>query len=72
MLGTVQSAIAAAQNAFYQASAGRVRDPARIPPAAQAQAFLNDKKRVAVAEALVFHAGNGYPRDPTPRACTKR
>lgn len=34
---------------------------------AQAQAFLDGNKRTAIATAIVFLAGNGFARIPTPQ-----
>lgn len=61
--GLIESALGAAQNVFYYGNA----DLFEIAGAyayhlAQAQAFLDGNKRVAVAAALVFLAANGCPR----------
>ena len=66
--GLIESALGAAQNAFYVGGADLFEIAATYAyHLAQAQAFLDGNKRVAVAIALVFLAGNGYPRisDPT-------
>ncbi len=61
----IESALGAARNAFYYGEA----DVFEIAAAyafhlAQAQAFLDGNKRVAVAVALVFLAGNGHAGQP--------
>ena len=66
--GLIESALGAAQNAFHYGGADLFEIAAAYAyHLAQAQAFLDGNKRVAVAVALVFLAGNGFPRisDPT-------
>ena len=61
-LGLIESALAAAQNAYFYTDADLfVLAATYAYHLAQAQAFLDGNKRVAVATALVFLAGNGHP-----------
>lgn len=63
--GLIESALGAAQNAFYYADADVFLLAATYAfHLAQAQAFLDGNKRVAVATALTFLAENGYPKKP--------
>lgn len=66
-LGMIESALGAAQNEYYYGDA----DLCGIAAAyayhlAQAQAFFDGNKRVAIATALVFLAGNGLPPKADP------
>lgn len=61
--GMIESALGAARNAFYYGEAD-VFEIAAAFHLAQAQAFLDGNKRVAVAVALVFLAGNGHAGQP--------
>jgi death-on-curing protein len=66
-LGLIESALGAAQNAFYYSEADVFSLAATYAyHLAQAQAFLDGNKRVALATALVFLSGNGYPKTPDP------
>ena len=63
--GAVEAAIAAAQNAYFYANADLFEIAATYAyHIAQAQAFLDGNKRVAVAVALLFLAGNGIAGTP--------
>lgn len=61
----IESALGAAQNAYYYAHADLFEIAAAYAyHLAQAQALFDGNKRVAVAAALVFLAGNGVPGSP--------
>lgn len=61
--GMIESAVGAAQNAFFYGDADLFEIAATYAyHLAQAQAFLDGNKRAAVAVAFVFLAGNGYPK----------
>ncbi|MGI8438364.1 MAG: type II toxin-antitoxin system death-on-curing family toxin [Chthoniobacterales bacterium] len=63
--GMIESALGAAQNALYYGNADVFEIAATYAyHLAQAQAFLDGNKRVAVAVALVFLAGNGHQEKP--------
>ncbi len=63
--GLIESALGAAQNAFYYADADIFEIAATYAyHLAQAQAFLDGNKRVAIAAALVFLEGNGCSKMP--------
>lgn len=64
-LGLIESAIGAAQNDYYYGNADLFGIAAAYAyHLAQAQAFLDGNKRVAVATAMVFLARNGVDRKP--------
>ncbi len=64
-LGLIESALGAAQNAYYYGAADVFALAATYAyHLAQAQAFLDGNKRVAVATALVFLAANGHTKSP--------
>ena len=66
-LGMIESALGAAQNAYYYSDADLWEIAAAYAyHLAQAQAFLDGNKRVAVATALVCLAGNGLKKRPDP------
>ena len=61
----IEAAIGAAQNAYFYGNADLFEIAATYAyHIAQAQAFLDGNKRVAVAVALLFLAGNGIERKP--------
>lgn len=63
--GLIESAIAAAQNTYWYGNGDVFQIAATYAyHLAQAQAFLDGNKRVAVAVAMVFLAANGFPRTP--------
>lgn len=65
--GAIESALGSAQNAFYYSNADLFELAATYAyHLAQAQAFLDGNKRVAVATALVFLRANGYNKNPDP------
>jgi death-on-curing protein len=65
--GAIESALGAAQNAFYFSNADVFELAATYAyHLAQAQAFLDGNKRVAVATALVFLGANGHGKKPDP------
>lgn len=70
--GMVESSLGAAQNTYFYGQ-GDLFDVAASYAfhIAQAQAFLDGNKRTAVATAMVFLAGNGFARIPTPEFLNK-
>jgi death-on-curing protein len=63
--GAVEAALGAAQNAYFYGNADLYEIAATYAyHIAQAQAFLDGNKRVAVAVALLFLAGNGIAGVP--------
>lgn len=63
--GLIESAVAAAQNTYWYGGGDLFQIAATYAyHLAQAQAFLDGNKRVAVAVAMVFLAANGLSKKP--------
>lgn len=64
--GLIESALGAAMNTYFYGGDRFDVAAAYAFHIAQAQAFLDGNKRTAVSSAIVFLAGNGFARVPTP------